>query len=73
MKELDLHGIKHENVRQLLDSFIWMHMQNKTGTIKIITGNSSEMTNIVKTVVEEYGFSVVYKLGNSAEIIVDLI
>lgn len=53
MKELDLHGIKHEDVKPLLIQFIeslWL-----TGTnVEIITGNSPEMKKIVIDVLKEY-------------------
>lgn len=53
MKELDLHGIKHENVRSMLIRFIedlWL-----TGTsVEIITGNSPEMKAIVIEILKEY-------------------
>ena len=73
MKELDLHGVKHENVSQLLDSFIWVNMQNKANGIKIITGNSPEMKKIVFDIVREYGFEAVESYGNSASMCVDFI
>jgi len=71
--ELDLHGVKHENVGQLLDSFIWQHMQRKTSAIKIITGNSPEMKRIVTDIVREYGFIANEGFGNTASMVVDLI
>jgi DNA-nicking Smr family endonuclease len=72
MKELDLHGVKHENVGSLLDAFIWENMQKKAGGIKIITGNSPEMKKIVSDIVAEYGFIAVEGYGNSASMMVNL-
>tara|TARA_Y100001938_G_scaffold134276_1_gene194541 strand:+ start:714 stop:932 length:219 start_codon:yes stop_codon:yes gene_type:complete len=50
MRKLDLHGVKHtdadEKVRYFLN-FAELPCQ-------IITGNSSEMKNIVKRIVKEY-------------------
>ena len=52
MKSLDLHGTKHqkadEKVRKFLN-FVDLPCQ-------IITGNSSKMKDIVRFVVEEYGW-----------------
>ena len=69
--EIDLHGVKHENVGRLLDSFIWEHMQRKSGGIKIITGNSPDMKQIVSAIVREYGFTAVESFGNPATLIVN--
>jgi DNA-nicking Smr family endonuclease len=73
MKELDLHGVKHENVGSLLDTFIWENMQQKAHGIKIITGNSPEMKKIVSDIVVEYGFIAVEGFGNTASMIVNFI
>jgi DNA-nicking Smr family endonuclease len=73
MKELDLHGIKHENVSSALDSFFWDAMQKKETGLKIVTGNSPEMKKLVVSVIEEYGF--IYEEGflNKGCIIVNLV
>ncbi len=42
-KELDLHGIKHEDVERLVENFILLNQMPMT----IITGNSDTMRNIV--------------------------
>lgn len=53
MKELDLHGVKHEDVCSQLKQFIeglWL-----TGTdVEIITGNSPKMKEIVINILKEY-------------------
>lgn len=70
---LDLHGIKHENVGSLLDSFIWENMKKGVSSVSIITGNSSTMKKIVSDIVDEYGFVVNENIGNSAELIINFI
>lgn len=53
MKKIDLHGIKHENVRSQLIRFI----EDLWGTderVEIITGHSNEMKTIVIEVLKEY-------------------
>lgn len=71
--ELDLHGVKHEHVGQLLDSFIWEHMQNKSSSIRVITGNSPDMKRIVNEIINEYGFVATEGIGNNASLIINLI
>ena len=71
--EIDLHGIKHENVGSLLDKAIWESMQKKQSTIRIVTGNSPEMKRIVNEIAYEYGFVVNDEWGNSASMIMTLI
>ena len=39
MKELDLHGVRHEEVERLLENFILLNEP----PLKVITGNSDHM------------------------------
>ena len=53
MEELDLHGIKHENVKQL----VIRKVEELCGTdseLEIITGHSPRMKTLVKEVLDEY-------------------
>lgn len=70
--KIDLHGVKHEDVQRLLDSFIWEHMKKKTPAIQIITGNSPEMKRIVSGIVSEYGLSAEDSFTNTACLNVNL-
>ena len=45
MKELDLHGVRHEEVERLLENFILL---NKP-PLKVITGNSDYMRDAVES------------------------
>lgn len=73
MNSIDLHGVKHENVGSILDAFIWENMKlNKSG-VKIITGNSEYMKNIVYEIAEEYGFTVAEGYFNTGELIINFI
>lgn len=58
METIDLHGVKHADVRRALDIFYWRLIQQKAQHAKVITGNSSEMKSLVKETSSEYGFSV---------------
>ncbi len=54
MNSLDLHGVKHSDVKQLLDNFIWENMKENITEIEIITGISVEMKRIVSIVLHDY-------------------
>jgi len=71
--KIDLHGVKHELVKQTLDSFIWEHMKRKSESIQVITGNSSEMKKLVTELANEYGFVYVEGLINSAQMTINLL
>jgi DNA-nicking Smr family endonuclease len=52
---LDLHGYKHIEVPEVLDSFIWDCIKLGVDQAEIITGNSTDMKTIVKNVLMDYG------------------
>ena len=52
MKALDLHGVRHHKVKDIVENFILL---NET-PLKIITGNSTTMKSLVKEVLETHGF-----------------
>ena len=53
--QLDLHGVKHENVSRLVDVFIWQSMQRNMKQALIITGNSNTMKDIVVKCLNDHG------------------
>jgi hypothetical protein len=57
MKTLDLHGLYHSAVQQKVENFVLL---NET-PIRIITGNSLRMKEIVKQIVEKYDFKCHYE------------
>lgn len=69
--EIDLHGIKHEDVKQTLDKAIWECMKKKKHRLWVITGNSDDMKKIVSDVTKEYKLLAVESMFNPAEIIID--
>jgi len=73
MNSIDLHGVKHEDVGKLLDSFLWENMQKNVKGVRIITGNSSEMKRIVNEIIEEYGFVAVEEYFNTGSICVNMV
>jgi hypothetical protein len=52
MKTLDLHGVKYEEVPRICHGFINTYWGQE---LKIITGNSDEMKQIVISVIRQYG------------------
>lgn len=71
--KLDLHGIKHENVSNEVDRFIWEAMQRKLPQVEIVTGNSEQMKSIVRDCVIDYGFVCSEGFMNWGSIIVTLV
>ena len=74
-KELDLHGIKHEDVRNEIIRFIEAN-RTMEEELLIITGNSAPMRRMVASVCGEYGylFSIGSLLDNSrGYVIINLI
>lgn len=60
MESLDLHGIRHAEVKPLLIRFIEERWDSDT-LCRIITGNSEAMKKIVAEVLDEYKLE--YDLG----------
>ena len=50
IKQLDLHGIRHEEVDRLVENFVIL---NKT-PMRIITGNSDKMKELVIEVLDRH-------------------
>jgi DNA-nicking Smr family endonuclease len=72
METIDLHGVKHEEVGSMLDTFIWDNMKRKTSAVKIITGNSEDMKKIVWDIANEYNFLVDDSWTNTGVLIMNL-
>ena len=53
MNQLDLHGIRHSDVDRLVENFVLL---NET-PMRIITGNSDRMTELVLTVLHRHNIS----------------
>tara|TARA_Y100001973_G_C5063230_1_gene263793 strand:+ start:337 stop:558 length:222 start_codon:yes stop_codon:yes gene_type:complete len=50
IRELDLHGIKHEDVDRLVENFVLLN----TLPLRIITGNSNKMRELVVDVLNRH-------------------
>ena len=57
IRTLDLHGIAHEEVESLIHSFINSHWRANE-EFHIITGHSSKMKSIVRSVLRNYDLEI---------------
>jgi DNA-nicking Smr family endonuclease len=56
MRELDLHGIRTNDVEIMVDQFLYVNRNNLP--VKIITGNSYSMRKIVKDYALHIGYTI---------------
>jgi DNA-nicking Smr family endonuclease len=70
--QLDLHGIKHADINQVVSKFIDKHIQSTTLEVMIITGNSDNMKKIVKETLRDYYLTAEESLINPGKLIVNL-
>lgn len=73
MKTLDLHGIKHSDVKKILDQFLWECMQENQKEVSVITGISNQMKNIVSDCLLDYNMSYEEEYLNLGKIIIKLV
>lgn len=72
MSILDLHGKKHNEVSRIVDSFLYDNMKKSKKEVIIITGNSQQMKNIVKTQLVDYGMDCEEDYLNSGKLIIKM-
>ena len=58
MTEIDLHGLKHEEVEDKLANLLIIHYNMGNFPIKIITGKSDKMKTIVRETCEAQRFTI---------------
>lgn len=68
MLQLDLHGKRHHEVFDLVEE--WLLRKQKYMPVRVITGNSTPMKNIVMDVVKGYNWKFYTPANNLGEIIV---
>ena len=56
MVEIDLHGLKHQEVKQDLENKILLHYNMGNFPIRVITGNSLLMKKIVASAIDNLKF-----------------
>jgi hypothetical protein len=66
VKELDLHGLIHSEVPDLVENFVLLN----TPPFRIITGHSIKMRDIVIKVLEEHNFNYGIPMFNQGTIMV---
>ena len=62
METVDLHGVSHYDVSDILDKKFWECMNSNKKLLKIITGNSDRMKQFCVSSIKEYGFH--YQIGD---------
>lgn len=70
MKEIDLHGMTHEEAVLKAENFVLLESQNELFECRIITGNSYKMTKKIIKMLSEHEFNYFIPTWNSGEIIV---
>ncbi len=68
MKELDLHGLKHFQVRDEVENFVLLNA--KELPIRIIVGNSNRMRNLTENILYKHNLEWNTPAHNAGEIIV---
>ena len=71
--KLDLHGMKHIDVSKNVDTFLWEAIQRNIPSVEIVTGNSTEMKDIVRECVSDYGFVCTEVFWNFGSLTITLI
>jgi len=70
--EIDLHGVRHSEVKRQLDIFIWQGMQKGRSEIHVVTGISSAMKTLVEETASDYGMKCEETWGNPGSMIISL-
>lgn len=68
MKELDLHGLLHHQVRDEVENFVLLNATELP--IRIIIGNSIRMRNLTENILRKHNFDFYSPPHNNGEIIV---
>jgi len=68
MLELDLHGIKHSEVRDKVENFVLLNSTKLP--VRLITGRSERMRNLAENILQKHKFEYYIPMHNPGEIIV---
>lgn len=68
MKELDLHGLYHHEIRDEVENFVLLNSTELP--VRIITGNSIRMRNLCVNILNKHKFEFEIPAHNPGEIIV---
>ncbi len=70
MKELDLHGLTHEEAVLSAENFVMLESVDELFECKLITGNSMKMKSVIVEMLEKHDFKWWIPAWNTGEIIV---
>ena len=70
MKEIDLHGLTHDEALIKAEDFVLLQSQDGIFQCRIITGNSYKMTTKIVKMLESHEFNWYIPTWNTGEIIV---
>ena len=70
MNEIDLHGFTHDEALFVAEDFVLQESMNPMFQCKIIVGNSSKMSGLVKDMLDRHDFRYYIPSWNIGEIIV---
>lgn len=73
METLDLHGVKHEDVQKVMDSFLYENMKVNKREVHIITGISNQMKEVVSNVAKDYSMTVENDPINPGKVFIRLV
>lgn len=68
MTQLDLHGLSHEEVWDVVENFVLMNSEELP--LRIITGYSDRMKELVQGVLDSYNYIYESPAHNGGEIVV---
>lgn len=70
MKELDLHGLTHEEAVLSAENFVLLESVDELFECRLITGNSMKMKSVIVEMLERHDFNWWIPTWNTGEIIV---
>ncbi len=70
MVEIDLHGLKHKEVENTLESLLISYYNLGSFPIRVITGHSLTMKRLLSTAVDNQKFTIKEEVHNSGATIV---
>lgn len=70
MKELDLHGLTHEEAVLKAENFVLLESVDELFECRLITGNSMKMKSVIVEMLEKHDFKWWIPAWNTGEIIV---
>lgn len=66
MKELDLHGVSHYDVRDVVENFVLMN----DPPFRVITGHSERMRNLTQNILDKHKLQHFIPAHNAGEIVI---